>query len=161
MLLLLSCSKKSLRCLHASPSQQQQYPLSWVCKAAALGLSQFPARLRPLLGMRISFWLPLPIHLPFHYPRSQHGQESIVECSSSPCFQLAPVALPCGFSPQATQRRPELHLPSGNSLPLAVSLGLTTGGGTRETYQKSSSSSSSSLAMMAVARVTTGGGTET
>ncbi|UYV84392.1 hypothetical protein LAZ67_X002000 [Cordylochernes scorpioides] len=40
-------------CLHASPSQQQQYPLSWVCKAAALGLSQFSARLRPLLGMRI------------------------------------------------------------------------------------------------------------
>ncbi|UYV71453.1 hypothetical protein LAZ67_8003298 [Cordylochernes scorpioides] len=32
---------KSLRCLHASPSQQQQYLLSWVCKAAALGLCQF------------------------------------------------------------------------------------------------------------------------
>ncbi|UYV78889.1 hypothetical protein LAZ67_17000139 [Cordylochernes scorpioides] len=53
LLLLLSCPKKSLRCLHASPSQQQQYPLSWVCKAAALGLSQFSARLRPLLGKRI------------------------------------------------------------------------------------------------------------
>ncbi|UYV80650.1 hypothetical protein LAZ67_19001235 [Cordylochernes scorpioides] len=53
LLLLLSGPKKSLRCLHASPSQQQQYPLSWVCKAAALGLSQCSARLWPLLGMRI------------------------------------------------------------------------------------------------------------
>ncbi|UYV61140.1 Cda5 [Cordylochernes scorpioides] len=43
---------KSLRCLHASPSQQSQCSLSWVCKAAALGLCQFSARLRPLLGMR-------------------------------------------------------------------------------------------------------------
>ncbi|UYV80893.1 hypothetical protein LAZ67_19002112 [Cordylochernes scorpioides] len=51
---------------------------------------------------------------------------------------------------QATQRLPEFHLSCGNSLLLAVSLGLTTGGGTRETYQKSSSSSSR-LAMKAVA----------
>ncbi|UYV81824.1 FN3KRP [Cordylochernes scorpioides] len=35
------------------PIKQQQYPLSWVCKAAALGLSQFSASLQPLLGMRI------------------------------------------------------------------------------------------------------------
>ncbi|UYV73633.1 hypothetical protein LAZ67_11000093 [Cordylochernes scorpioides] len=53
MLLLLSCPIKSLRCIHASPSQQQQCPLSWVCKAAALGLCQISARLRPLLAMRI------------------------------------------------------------------------------------------------------------
>ncbi|UYV71454.1 hypothetical protein LAZ67_8003299 [Cordylochernes scorpioides] len=44
---------KSLRCLHASISKQQQCPLSWVCKAAAQGPCQFSARLRPLLGMRI------------------------------------------------------------------------------------------------------------
>ncbi|UYV83042.1 K02A2.6-like [Cordylochernes scorpioides] len=44
---------KVSRCLHTSPTQQQQYPLSWVCKAAALGLSKFSERLRPLLGMRI------------------------------------------------------------------------------------------------------------
>ncbi|UYV61990.1 hypothetical protein LAZ67_1007348 [Cordylochernes scorpioides] len=44
---------KSLRCLHASLSQQSPCPLSWVCKAAALGPCQFSARLRPLLGMRI------------------------------------------------------------------------------------------------------------
>ncbi|UYV66939.1 hypothetical protein LAZ67_4003389 [Cordylochernes scorpioides] len=31
----------SLRCIHESLSQQQQCPLSWVCKAAALGLSIF------------------------------------------------------------------------------------------------------------------------
>ncbi|UYV64652.1 hypothetical protein LAZ67_3001508, partial [Cordylochernes scorpioides] len=38
---------------HASPSHQQQCPLSWVCKAAALGPCQISARLRPLLAMRI------------------------------------------------------------------------------------------------------------
>ncbi|UYV82464.1 K02A2.6-like [Cordylochernes scorpioides] len=32
---------KSLRYLHTSLSQQSQYPLSWVCKAAALGPCQF------------------------------------------------------------------------------------------------------------------------
>ncbi|UYV71192.1 hypothetical protein LAZ67_8002085 [Cordylochernes scorpioides] len=46
---------KSLRCLHRSLSQQKQSPLSWECKAAVLGPCQFSARLRPLLGMRISW----------------------------------------------------------------------------------------------------------
>ncbi|UYV73006.1 hypothetical protein LAZ67_10001495 [Cordylochernes scorpioides] len=32
----------------------------------------------------------VPIQMPFHYPRSQHGQESFVECSSSP---MVPVGL--------------------------------------------------------------------
>ncbi|UYV77786.1 MAP4K1 [Cordylochernes scorpioides] len=41
LLLLLSCPMKSFRCLHASLSQQQQCPLSWVCKAAVLGLCLF------------------------------------------------------------------------------------------------------------------------
>ncbi|UYV63235.1 hypothetical protein LAZ67_2003507, partial [Cordylochernes scorpioides] len=41
-----------------------------------------------VLSFGSAFWLPLPIHLPFHYPRSQHGQESIVECSSSPMFPV-------------------------------------------------------------------------
>ncbi|UYV60976.1 hypothetical protein LAZ67_1002973 [Cordylochernes scorpioides] len=39
LLLLLSCPMKSLRCLHTSLSQQCS--LSWMCKAAALGLCQF------------------------------------------------------------------------------------------------------------------------
>ncbi|UYV66276.1 hypothetical protein LAZ67_4001182 [Cordylochernes scorpioides] len=39
--LLLSCPIKSLRCLHASLSQQQQCPLSLVCNAASLGPCQF------------------------------------------------------------------------------------------------------------------------
>ncbi|UYV74787.1 hypothetical protein LAZ67_12000976 [Cordylochernes scorpioides] len=43
--------------------QQQQCPLSWVCKAAALGLCQFSARLRSLLGMRI------------------YGKMSLLECA--------------------------------------------------------------------------------
>ncbi|UYV60634.1 K02A2.6-like, partial [Cordylochernes scorpioides] len=106
LLLLLSCPKKSLRCLHASPSQQQQYPLSWVCKAAALGLCQISARLRPLLAMRISFWLPLPIHLPFHNPRSQHGQESIVECSSSPMFPVGDLEISEFGSPYSHYHSP-------------------------------------------------------
>ncbi|UYV84540.1 hypothetical protein LAZ67_X002513 [Cordylochernes scorpioides] len=50
MPLLLSCPLKILRSLHAYPSQQQQCPLSWVCKAAALGLCQISARLWPLLA---------------------------------------------------------------------------------------------------------------
>ncbi|UYV60414.1 hypothetical protein LAZ67_1001085 [Cordylochernes scorpioides] len=44
---------KSLRCLHTSLSEQRQCPLSWMCKAAALGLCQFSARLRPLLDRKI------------------------------------------------------------------------------------------------------------
>ncbi|UYV76106.1 hypothetical protein LAZ67_13002538 [Cordylochernes scorpioides] len=47
----LNCNH--LLCFHTSLSEQQQCPLSWVCKAAALGLCQFSARLRTLLGMRI------------------------------------------------------------------------------------------------------------
>ncbi|UYV82170.1 hypothetical protein LAZ67_21001235 [Cordylochernes scorpioides] len=35
-----------------------------------------------------AFWLPLPNQLPFHYTRSQHGQESIVECSYSPMIPV-------------------------------------------------------------------------
>ncbi|UYV64958.1 hypothetical protein LAZ67_3002563 [Cordylochernes scorpioides] len=45
--------EKKVEMYHASPSHQQQCPLSWVCKAAALGLCQISARLRPLLDMRI------------------------------------------------------------------------------------------------------------
>ncbi|UYV85194.1 hypothetical protein LAZ67_X004905, partial [Cordylochernes scorpioides] len=54
-----------------------------------------------VLSFGSAFWLPLPIHLPFHYPRSQHGQESIVECSSSP---MIPVSSKNRF--QDNQRRP-------------------------------------------------------
>ncbi|UYV60715.1 hypothetical protein LAZ67_1002008 [Cordylochernes scorpioides] len=53
LLLLLLCPMKSLRYLHTSLSQHSQCSLSWVCKAAALGLCQISARLRPLLGMSI------------------------------------------------------------------------------------------------------------
>ncbi|UYV77759.1 hypothetical protein LAZ67_15002178 [Cordylochernes scorpioides] len=47
---LLSCPMKSLRCLYAFLSQQQQLPLSWVCKAAVLGPCLFSAKLWPMLG---------------------------------------------------------------------------------------------------------------
>ncbi|UYV66770.1 hypothetical protein LAZ67_4002810 [Cordylochernes scorpioides] len=37
-----------------------------------------------VLSFGSTFWLPLPIQMPFHYSRSQHGQGSNVECSYSP-----------------------------------------------------------------------------
>ncbi|UYV79718.1 hypothetical protein LAZ67_18000422 [Cordylochernes scorpioides] len=37
-----------------------------------------------VLSFGSTFWLPLPIQKPFHYPRSQHGQGFNVECSYSP-----------------------------------------------------------------------------
>ncbi|UYV80245.1 hypothetical protein LAZ67_18002138, partial [Cordylochernes scorpioides] len=37
-----------------------------------------------VLSFGSTFWLPLPIQMPFHYSLSQHGQGSNVECSYSP-----------------------------------------------------------------------------
>ncbi|UYV84216.1 hypothetical protein LAZ67_X001549 [Cordylochernes scorpioides] len=84
---------KSLRCPRASLSQQSQCPLSWVCKAAALGPCQFSIRLRPLLGMRI-----YRLSCPMKNLRCPYA--SLSQKSQCPLYWVCKAAAlgPCQFS---------------------------------------------------------------